>query len=228
MPQDHLLSHHLHQGNRKPWFRRETNNPPALYHQAGPDSLQQVLLQRHGRRGHHHIPKSFKQYQGKRTTTLPAGESHRMGGRGNTMAFLSQKTLQLFEQEHVHTHPRQISGSACCCQLLLTHMVSHPLGQGALGRSSFPTPGQTHRVPDCRGTQSRACAGIHVWAAQLPNSSSCVSYSTWNHSGLSHPPLLPPVALQQSVAASKEALESLWESRSSAAPQNLEIRVQLH
>lgn len=63
------------------------------------------------------------------------------------MAFLSQKTLQLFEQEHMHTHPRQISGSACCCQILLTHIVNHLLGQAqepALGRSSLPTHGQTH------------------------------------------------------------------------------------
>lgn len=164
--QDHLLAHPRHQGHKKPLFRRGTTNSPAVQYQVGTDSLQQVLLQRHSGRDHHSIPTGCKQYRGRGNTTLQAAESHRTELQGSIMDFLSQKMLQLFEQEHTHSHPGQSSGSACCCQELLTHMATTHLDR----LNSQPLAGAlcplmlryTHTLPCCRGIQSRECAGIRA------------------------------------------------------------------
>lgn len=118
-------------------------------------------------------------------------------------------------------------------QCLLLPNTAHTRGQPPTWAGSRGSHWQEHFAHSQSHThipllqRDPECAGICLSSPTTQQFQLCFLYHMkpqWSFTS----PLLPPVKLQQSVGASKAALESLWESRSNAAPQNLEIRLQLH
>lgn len=146
------------------------------------------------------------------------------------MAFLFLKTLQLFEQEHcTRTPDRFLAVPAAAKHCSHTWSATHlgRLKRQPLAGALCPlTVRHTHTPLMQLDPEQSMCWNLF----EQPNHPTVPAVFLIPHETtvVFHIPLLPPVTLQQPVAASKAALESLWESRSNAAPQNQEIRLQLH